>query len=72
MSVAETRILRHFRAYHMGANEMLCFQNGIAKSHPAPFQAAMAKLIRRGFVTSDRRPGAYALTDSGYQASRLA
>lgn len=69
MDQAETEILLHFRQYQMQADQMLCFNSGLAKSHPPRFKSAMASLIKRGLVIAQSQRNAYALTQQGYQAS---
>ena len=69
MTGSETDILRYFRQYRIGANEMLFFNSGMAKSHPPKFRFAMASLIESGHVVEERRRNAYSLTFRGYSAS---
>jgi hypothetical protein len=69
---AEQDIMRHFRQYHVGVNEMLFFNTASAQSNSPRFQLAMASLIRSGLVIRERRRHAYSLTDSGFVASLLA
>ncbi len=69
MTRSETSILRYFRQYRIGANEMLFFNSGIVKSHPPEFRRAMASLIDNGLVVEERRRNAYSLTEEGYCAS---
>jgi hypothetical protein len=66
---AEQDIMRHFRQYHVGANEMLFFNTTSAQSNSPRFQFAMASLIRSGLVIRERRRHAYSLTGSGFVAS---
>jgi hypothetical protein len=69
MTASETDILRYFRQYRIGTNEMLFFNSGMAKSHPPKFLGAMASLIDSGHVVEERRQNAYSLTSRGYNAS---
>lgn len=69
MTDTELEILRYFRRYHIGVGEMLFFDTGPAKSHPAKFHRAMESLVRVGLVMEERPRGAYSLTARGYRAS---
>lgn len=69
MTHAETAIMRHFRNYRIGTNEMLFFNTASANSNPTRFKSAMASLIRDGLVVEERRKHAYSLTDRGFVAS---
>jgi len=72
MTKAEKDILRYFRNYHVGANEMLFFNTNPANATTSSFTMAMASLIDSGLVNRERRRNAYSLTDDGYEASRCA
>jgi hypothetical protein len=69
MTQSEKDIMRHFRQYHIGVNEMLCFNTKLAKSNASEFQMAMTTLIRSGLVIKERRQHAYSLTAEGFVAS---
>ena len=69
MTKNEKDIMRHFRQYHIGVNEMLCFNTNLAKSHSTEFLVAMSSLIRHGLVVKERHRFAYSLTDEGFTAS---
>ncbi len=69
MTATETDILRYFRQYRIGANEMLFFNSGMSKSQTSKFRNAMASLIDNGLVIEERRRGAYSLTPRGYDIS---
>ena len=69
MNKNEIDIMRHFRQYHIGVNEMLCFNTKLAKSNASDFQLAISSLIRSGLVVEERRMHAYSLTPEGFVAS---
>jgi predicted transcriptional regulator len=69
MTKAEKDIMRHFRQYHIGVNEMLCFTTTLAKANSTEFQNAMSSLIRNGLVIKERHRHAYSLTHEGFTAS---
>ena len=69
MTKAEKDIMRHFRQYRIGRNEMLFFNTNLANSDSPKFQFAMASLIRSGLVIKERRRNAYSLTFDGFMAS---
>ncbi len=69
MSEGEADILRFFRTYQVGVNEMLFLNSGFAKAHPPQFKRAMQALMERGLVVQERPRDAYSLTASGYRAS---
>jgi hypothetical protein len=69
MTKTERDIMRHFRQYRIGVNEMLCFNTSSAKSNSTEFQLAMTSLIRSGLVVKERRLDAYSLTPEGFVAS---
>ncbi len=72
MTQTERSILRHFRQYHIGVNEMLCFNTTMANSNSPKFQAAIASLIRNGLVVKERHRHAYSLTTHGFTQSMSA
>lgn len=72
MTDEERQIMRHFRQYHVGANEMLFFNTSLANSGSPKFQSAMEGLIRNGLVIRERRRNAYSLTDAGLTVSMSA
>jgi hypothetical protein len=72
MTDAEKKIMRYFRQYRIGANEMLFFNGGLSNTASPKFQSAMESLIRNGLVVRERRKGAYSLTDDGFVASQSA
>ncbi len=69
MTASETEIMRQFRRYLVHEGEMLFFNAGAAKAHPASFHDAIASLIRAGFLIQERHGNAFSLTRSGYEAS---
>lgn len=69
MTKAEKDIMRHFRQYRIGVNEMLCFDTSGAKCRSGDFQTAITSLIRSGFVVAEQRRDAYSLTPQGFAAS---
>ena len=69
MTKNEKDMMRHFRQYHIGVNEMLCFNTNLAKSNTTEFQVAMSSLIRNGLVVKERHRFAYSLTDEGFTTS---
>jgi hypothetical protein len=69
MTKSEKNIMRQFRQYRVGANEMLFFNVSVSNSHAPDFQSAMRSLIRNGLVVEERRRHAYSLTSDGYAAS---
>ena len=69
MNKNEKDIMRHFRQYHIGVNEMLCFNTKLAKSNASEFHLAISSLIRSGLVIEERRLHAYSLTPEGFVAS---
>jgi hypothetical protein len=72
MTEAERKIMRYFRQYRIGANEMLFFHNNVANPASPKFQSAMESLIRNGLVVRERRKNAYSLTENGFAASHSA
>jgi hypothetical protein len=72
MTEAEKQIMRYFRQYRIGANEMLFFNTNPANATSPKFQLAMDSLIRGGFVVRERRRNAYSLTDAGFTKSMSA
>jgi hypothetical protein len=72
MTEAERQIMRHFRQYHVRANEMLFFNTNPANAASPKFQSAMESLIRNGLVVRERRRNAYSLTDAGFTRSMSA
>ncbi len=70
MKPDEAKILRQFKAYRVGTDEMLFFNSSIAKPHPPQFYEAMASLIRQGLVQREMRQNAYSLTACGSEALR--
>jgi predicted transcriptional regulator len=72
MTDAEKQIMRYFRQYHIGANEMLFFNTNLANSASPKFNSAMESLIRSGLVVRERRKNAYSLTEHGFAASHSA
>ena len=69
MTKAEQDIMRYFRQYRVGANEMLFFNMGFSNSESPAFSSAMASLISNGLVVQERRRHAYSLTFDGFVAS---
>ncbi|MEX0675616.1 MAG: hypothetical protein WD063_00975 [Pirellulales bacterium] len=69
MTKNEKDIMRHFRHYQIGVNEMLCFNTTLAKADSSEFQMAMSSLIRSGMVVKERHRHAYSLTYHGFTAS---
>ena len=69
MTHAEIAIMRHFRQYRIGINEMLFFNTTMANADSPRFNSAMAALIRGGLVVQERRRNAYSLTNLGFTAS---
>jgi hypothetical protein len=69
MTKSKQDILRHFRQYQVGVNEMLFFNTQTTTSDSPKFDVAMASLIREGLVVQERRRHAYSLTNSGFEAS---
>jgi len=69
MTQAEQDIMRYFRRYRVGVNEMVFFNNSLTCASSTKFQIAMASLIRDGLVIKERRKNAYSLTDTGFAAS---
>ena len=69
MQETEKAIMRHFRQYQIGVNEMLCFDTTMSRSNSSDFQLAMASLIRDGLVIKERHRHAYSLTHEGFTAS---
>jgi hypothetical protein len=72
MTQTERDILRHFRQYHIGVNEMLCFNTTMSNSNSPKFQSAMTALIRGGMVVKERHRHAYSLTPEGFTLSMSA
>jgi predicted transcriptional regulator len=72
MTQTERDIMRHFRQYHIGVNEMLCFNTTMANSNSPKFQSAMTALIRTGMVVKERHRHAYSLTPDGFTLSMSA
>ena len=72
MNEAEKQIMRYFRQYHIGANEMLFFNTNSSNTPSPKFYLAMESLIKNGFVVRERRRNAYSLTDAGVAASMSA
>jgi hypothetical protein len=72
MTKTERDIMRHFRQYHIGVNEMLCFNTTMANSNSPKFQSAMTALIRTGMVVKERHRHAYSLTPDGFTLSMSA
>ncbi len=72
MTKTERDILRHFRQYRIGINEMLCFNTTMANSNSPKFQSAMSSLIRDGLVVKERHRHAYSLTPHGFTTSMSA
>jgi predicted transcriptional regulator len=68
MTEAEKQIMRYFRQYRIGANEMLFFNTNVSNSASPKFQSAMDSLIRNGLVVRERRKNAYSLTEDGFAA----
>jgi hypothetical protein len=69
MTKTQIGIMRHFRQYRIGANQMLCFNASLANSDASRFQLAMASLIQDGLVNKERPKRAYSLTPDGFLAS---
>jgi hypothetical protein len=69
MTKEERDIMRYFRQYRVGANEMLFFNTQWVSSGSSKFQNAMDSLIKNGWVVKERRRNAYSLTTSGFQTS---
>ena len=69
MTKAERDIMRHFRKYRVGVNEMLCFDTNPSKTNSSEFQVAMTSLIESGLVVRERRRHAYSLTPEGFATS---
>jgi len=72
MTDAERQIMRYFKQYRIGANEMLFFNANVANSGSSKFTTAMESLIRNGLVIRERRRNAYSLTIDGFAASQSA
>lgn len=72
MTESERKIMRYFRQYRIGANEMLFFNTNLANSTSPKFHSAMESLIRSGLVVRERRKNAYSLTEDGFAASQSA
>jgi hypothetical protein len=72
MTQTERDILRHFRTYHIGVNEMLCFNTTMSTSNSTKFQSAINALVRDGLVVKERLRGAYSLTPEGFTQSMSA
>jgi hypothetical protein len=72
MTDSERKIMRYFRQYRIGANEMLFFHSNLANTGSPRFQSAMESLIRNGLVVRERRKNAYSLTEDGFAASQSA
>jgi hypothetical protein len=72
MTDQERQILRYFKKYRIGANEMLFFNTNVANSGSPKFNTAMDSLIRNGLVIRERRRNAYSLTDDGFAVSQSA
>lgn len=70
MTKTEKDIMRQFRQYRIGINEMLCFNTSLSKGNSSDFQLAMSSLIRHGLVIPERRRHAYSLTAEGFAASQ--
>jgi hypothetical protein len=70
MNNAEKAIMRQFRLYRIGVNEMLCFNAAVANANTAQFQSAIASLVRNGLVIKERRRNAFSLTAEGFAASQ--
>jgi hypothetical protein len=72
MTDAERQILRYFKKYRIGANEMLFFNTSVTNTSSSKFNSAMDSLIRNGLVVRERRRNAYSLTDDGFAVSQSA
>jgi hypothetical protein len=72
MTDAERQIMRYFKKYRIGANEMLFFNANVANSGSSKFNSAMDSLIRSGLVVRERRRNAYSLTSDGFAVSQSA
>ncbi len=72
MTNTERAILRHFRQYQIGVNEMLCFNTTMANSSSQKFQSAISSLVRNGLIVKERRRHAYSLTAEGFAVSMSA
>ena len=55
MTKAERDIMRHFRKYRVGVNEMLCFDTNPSKTNSSEFQVAMTSLIESGSSFANQR-----------------
>jgi hypothetical protein len=70
MTLDEEKIMRHFRAYRVAADEMLFFNTTSSSPHSPQFFKAMAALIGRGLVQKESPKNAYSLTPLGSQLMR--
>lgn len=66
LSKAEQSLLAVFRKFRVGQGEMLCFFGPTLDKH----RRALASLTDQGMLVKERFRGGYALTPSGYAASR--
>ena len=72
MTDTELKILRLFRSYGVGPDEMLFVSLIDAKAAGECFPAAMRRLIAKGLIVKERPQHAYALTRAGYRLARSA
>ena len=64
MTDAEAKVMRIFRLYGVAPYQMLCLNARVADD----LDAALNRLIRKGFIVREGHHDAYHLTPIGYQA----
>lgn len=69
MNESETAVLRLFRTYQMGPNQILCLHAGLFKSDRQDFSKAVRSLMERDMLVKEHFRDAYSLTTRGYVAS---
>jgi len=68
MSPAEQSVLAIFRMYQLTPGRMLCLHGDDLDKFDAP----LATMTERGWLTEERYRGGYSLTETGYAAMKAA
>lgn len=63
----ETRVLRLFRRFLMAPGQMLC----LTSADEVCLMPALERLIRSGFLISEKFNGSYSLTEEGYHLMKI-